>query len=210
MRVDKQNREFEQRERDIVNAAMEMFKQGDIASVSIAQIATAADIGKGTIYKHFRSKEEIYACIVLNINKELRVALEQVDTALVFQQRLGEYLQIIWDAEMRDANFLRRVSLQMLNNNFLQKLGKPMLHQFDQGIKETEALYLKLLEQAQVDGEIVSEPLDQLYFCISAAFDGAVLGVWQRREMGADISQMEKETIVQLKKFIIRAICLKQ
>jgi AcrR family transcriptional regulator len=53
-RVDK-----EQRRREIVDAAMELFAHHGFEATSISQIATAAGIGKATVFEYFDSKEAL-------------------------------------------------------------------------------------------------------------------------------------------------------
>ena len=59
-------REFERREQDILSAALELFAGERWESVTVTQIARQAGIGKGTVYKHFASKDEIYARLALD------------------------------------------------------------------------------------------------------------------------------------------------
>jgi len=55
-RVDKDEKKLE-----IIFAAMQMFSEKGLANTKIIDIAKAANIGKGTIYEYFRSKEDIFA-----------------------------------------------------------------------------------------------------------------------------------------------------
>jgi AcrR family transcriptional regulator len=59
-------RELEARKNLILNTAKEMFAEKGFSDVTMDDIATAIEFSKGTIYTHFKSKEEIYALILLN------------------------------------------------------------------------------------------------------------------------------------------------
>ena len=59
-------REFKRREEEILQAAFELFKKNGIENTTLEKIAQATEIGKGTIYKHFKSKHEIYAILFLS------------------------------------------------------------------------------------------------------------------------------------------------
>ena len=65
-------REFERREQEILSAALELFAGERWESVTVTQIAKQAGIGKGTVYKHFASKDEIYARLALDLNAVVR------------------------------------------------------------------------------------------------------------------------------------------
>lgn len=49
----------EQKKAKILEAAIRVFAKKGLVSTKMADIAEAADIGKGTIYEYFRSKDEI-------------------------------------------------------------------------------------------------------------------------------------------------------
>ena len=64
-------REFNRRESEILNAALALFGRADWELVTVEEISRKAEVGKGTIYKHFESKDEIYARLALEFNRKL-------------------------------------------------------------------------------------------------------------------------------------------
>jgi AcrR family transcriptional regulator len=58
-------REKEQRRLEILEAAREVFSTKGIAEATVEDVAAAAELGKGTIYLYFSSKEEILAHLLL-------------------------------------------------------------------------------------------------------------------------------------------------
>jgi AcrR family transcriptional regulator len=67
----RKKRLLRQREQEILDAAAILFSQADWRAVTADQIATRAGIGKGTIYLHFRTKDEIVARLILRHVKRL-------------------------------------------------------------------------------------------------------------------------------------------
>jgi AcrR family transcriptional regulator len=53
--------------RRIVSAAIPLFSRRGIANVTVDQIAEAADIGKGTIYNYFQTKEDIVVAFMVHL-----------------------------------------------------------------------------------------------------------------------------------------------
>ena len=49
-------REFRRREQEILDTALQLFLEQGEDSVTVEMIADRVGIGKGTIYKHFKSK----------------------------------------------------------------------------------------------------------------------------------------------------------
>jgi len=58
-------REFKKREEEILLAAYELLIELEPIQMTMEMIAEKTEIGRGTIYKHFKSKDEIYAHLIL-------------------------------------------------------------------------------------------------------------------------------------------------
>lgn len=203
---ERKQRQFDRRETEIIEAAMSLFREQDINRVTIEQIAEAAEIGKGTVYKHFKSKDELYARIIIQLNRAMRADIDAIDTGLEFQARLDRIIDVIWQHDMRDSQFLRRLNLHVMSGLFRQNLGSKMQKEFDALQEEESAFYMRLLVDAQQRGEIVDEPLEGLLFCVASAIDGAILNYWQLESMGAVSDTHEAEFLNQLKRFVYRAL----
>lgn len=67
----------------IIAKGVELFSRHGITDVSVDQIAEAADIGKGTIYNYFQSKEDIVVAFMVNFEREVQKTL----TSLIKSQR---------------------------------------------------------------------------------------------------------------------------
>ena len=58
-------REREQRQNDIINAARKLLADKDFDEVSMDEIAREVGLGKSTLYLYFKNKESLYFAIVL-------------------------------------------------------------------------------------------------------------------------------------------------
>ncbi len=76
---ERKEREFKRREEDILSTAFKLLTEMEPAQMTMEQIAEKAEIGRGTIYKHFKSKDEIYAQLILNRRERLINSLQQID-----------------------------------------------------------------------------------------------------------------------------------
>lgn len=61
----------ETRER-ILTEAIRIFSQRGIEQATVDEIAAAADVGKGTIYNYFETKEDIVVAFLLDLEHELQ------------------------------------------------------------------------------------------------------------------------------------------
>lgn len=58
-------REFKRREEEILEKAYQLLTEMAPAQMTMEMIAEQVEIGRGTIYKHFKNKNEIYASLIL-------------------------------------------------------------------------------------------------------------------------------------------------
>jgi AcrR family transcriptional regulator len=58
--------------RSIVDAAVRLFSEKGLDGPTIADIASAAGVGKGTIYNYFASKEEIPVAYIVGLEEEIQ------------------------------------------------------------------------------------------------------------------------------------------
>ncbi|MCG6149548.1 TetR/AcrR family transcriptional regulator [Leptospira levettii] len=74
---ERKKREFAQRETDILNCAIELFRTKHPSLVKMDDIAKHLEIGRGTIYLHFKSKDDLMARIQYEDYVRLRERLEK-------------------------------------------------------------------------------------------------------------------------------------
>jgi AcrR family transcriptional regulator len=65
------------KEHAILDAASRVFAQRPFHEVLIDEIASSAGIGKGTIYRYFQTKDDLYFATVLHAIDSLAAALEE-------------------------------------------------------------------------------------------------------------------------------------
>ena len=92
---------------EILNAAVKVFREKGYDNVTIANIASAARISKGTFYKYFRNKEELFYECLENIFYDIGMDIPELKTENDGLKRLF----------LRGRNFNRYVGniLGMLN-----------------------------------------------------------------------------------------------
>lgn len=72
-------REFKRREEEILETALGLFRDLGEDKVTVEMIADNVGIGKGTIYKHFKSKSDIYISLLVNYEQALANLLATED-----------------------------------------------------------------------------------------------------------------------------------
>lgn len=86
-------REFRQREQAILDCAQQLFIELGEDKVTVEMIADKVGIGKGTIYKHFETKNEIYLLLMIRYEEELAEMFRRIDTSEDKEALVREYFR---------------------------------------------------------------------------------------------------------------------
>ncbi|RLV59390.1 TetR/AcrR family transcriptional regulator [Parashewanella curva] len=173
----RKQREFARREEDILSAALSLFDGNDWQSVTVAQIANKAEIGKGTVYKHFSCKEEIYARIALSHFEKFR---EQWPTKIPEDNRLAaveQILRLAFQVSLDDpvgakvAHFCHRAEVR-------KRLPEAVAKAFEELEKQDQCFFEELLEAGMSCGEIPRQSVEELVIALHASFHGTLRMIW--------------------------------
>ena len=107
-RTKRKQREYEARRQEILAVAECLFSKNGFFKTSMAEIATAAQFAMGTVYRFFKSKEEIYISIVEAKVEELA---ELLDKAIAKEKsssdKLNAFIQVKLAYADRNRDFFR-------------------------------------------------------------------------------------------------------
>jgi AcrR family transcriptional regulator len=120
-----------------LEAALRLMAEKGMEGVAINEITEAADVGFGSFYNHFESKEAIYAALVDRVFGQFRVALDRLvqdiaDPAEIVSVSARHTLlksrrERVW------GQFLVREGLSALA--FERSLGERILRDIENGVK---------------------------------------------------------------------------
>ena len=129
--LERRGKEKDNRKRLILKSARTLFFKKGFNKVTVDEIAKSSELGKGSIYLYFNSKEEIYAQILLNdidnFNSQVSVLLEKESTASVL---LSQFSYIYIDFFINDSELFRILMTYMLHPakmNLTEKLNSQIL-----------------------------------------------------------------------------------
>ncbi len=129
-----------------------MLEGIDINSMTVAQIAGRAGIGKGTTYEYFTTKEELIAgALLYKISDICRRVAEQMETGKDFREKLGFLLDAIETSEHEKACLLKVVNIVTDKSPISSQIEKLIqTHVWDMFMPENILDYL--LEAAAEEG----------------------------------------------------------
>jgi AcrR family transcriptional regulator len=183
---------FEEREQDILAAALALFRRDDWQAVTIEQIATQAEIGKGTIYKHFNSKVEIYAALALAFQRQLLQQLRALDDQDVLGY-LRRVIRVVWDAHMGSREY-HRVFQFCHQEDFRHKVSPALGERLAAMEAEIMVCVGVALGRGVGEGLFPDKPLPQLVFGARAALWGAIDLAWAGCDEAAPADALEQVT----------------
>jgi len=198
---DRRAREFLRREDEILGAALRLFRGEDWQAVTVEQIAHVAEIGKGTIYKHFSSKDEIYARLALQFHEEMLARIRAVDPERPADERFRAMLRIGWDAHLASQE-RHRVVLYCHRPDFRRALSADTAAAFERFEQDQRSVIRGVLEEGIAQGVFEDRPPELLLFGVQAAFWGSVQIIW-----GGHLIPVDRETYLdELATFILAGL----
>jgi len=164
----------DQKKQDILSAAIKVFGRKGVANSKMIDIALEADIGKGTIYEYFRSKDEI-------IMASYHAFLVKMDTAKVDPKNtemdsLQQLFYVIdgWTEILSQDPLEARVMIDMWAESTRIGKGEGMDILLEV-IQEYRNYLMKILEQGVEKGEFSSMDTASMAIFITATLDGLYL-----------------------------------
>ncbi len=174
---DRKLREFERRGQDILAAALELFDADDWEQVTVDSIAQKAEVGKGTIYKHFASKDEIYATLAMEFQRRTLARFDTIDPSLPVTERFRRHLRAAWEMHL-SSKALHRVFLFCSRTEFRSRLRPETLQQIRAVEARVAGATAELVRLGMEQGVFPRRPVELALFGAQAAFWGGIQLVW--------------------------------
>ncbi len=179
-------REFRQREQRILDAALALFLELGEDKVTVEMIADAVSIGKGTIYKHFSTKSEIYLRLMLDYEREMADLFQLPQIAEDKEALSRAYFEFRMQEPAKYLLF-NRLEEKLVKANVIPEMMED-LHRFR--AKNLESL--SSLITARIDeGHLEAVP-PYFHYCASWAFVHGAAVLYQS-EFFQDIIQDKEE-----------------
>ena len=181
-RIDRKQREFERRGEEILSTALKLFSKPNWESVTIEQIAKAAEVGKGTVYNHFSSKDELLFRLMMRFYHGLLQNLQQEtkeDEEFLYSfRRIFEYA-FRYHLERREYRYVVEYCNRIDFKERADESWHASFMELDQAFGAWgDPMILAAMEQ----GVIEKRPLVQIQIGMHACFLGAVDMLWAGKD----------------------------
>jgi AcrR family transcriptional regulator len=169
------------REREILAAALDLCSTPEWESVTVEQIAERADVGKGTVYKHFASKDELLFRLMMGFyHGLLRLLREDVmDGSPEEKLRYAVERALRYHIEHRQYRYVVEYCERI---DFKERASPAWRGDFLELDSAFQAWGGPIIETGMEAGQFQRRSLDLVMTGLHACFKGAVAMIWASRE----------------------------
>jgi AcrR family transcriptional regulator len=147
----KWNRRKEARPAEIIDAAIDVFAEKGFAAAKLDDVAKRAGVAKGTLYRYFETKDEMFRAVV---QQALAVRLQETERAASpFEGSLADFVRMLLEraaGRLGDSRFPAVARMVLAESRAFPDLAA-VWH--DQLIARMLALIAGMVAKAQVRGE---------------------------------------------------------
>jgi len=147
----------EQKRRDIALSCKDLVVEKGINNLSVAELAKAAGVGKGTIYEYFKNKDEIVFEIVnILMQKHMQRLHKDIESSTSSKDKVKVLSQFFYSEEEED---LREIYKEFISISLSDPTHEMLSYQTEQMTHYYE--WFKEIIQDGIDkGEIKAESID--------------------------------------------------
>lgn len=168
-----QDRLFQRRESDLLEAARQLFHAHSWDRVTIAEVARHAGIGKGTLYKHFPSKEALYARLVLDCSRQHLSELQELARSAPAPEAMRQVLRRAFRLLQADP-LQAQLCLLCDRPAFQQRLEAPYRKQFIELEGQYMSLFSGLMQSSFSDLKLSPAHCQHLLWGVEACVNGVM------------------------------------
>lgn len=173
---ERKKREKEGRRRQILSAAKLLFSNHGFHQTTMEEIANEAELSPGTLYLYFKSKDELFAELSLNVIRYLIMRLENLrnEKNMAVERRLAGVKDILQDVCTFDS-FILVNALKLQSNDMLKKLSPRLLNELQKETCRIAGHLSDIFKDGINEGAFLDKRPDMFTGILWAVFSGAVL-----------------------------------
>ena len=170
--AERRARELERREQSLLDAAVALLDRDDWQTVTVEAIAERAEYAKGTVYRHFASKDDLYARLAADWTAGTCDALEALDADRPFEAVLYDLVAVAWRRATADRVHARLLA-RIRQPGFRRGLSPEARGHLDDADARLLGLFAGTIDWGVAEGAIPHAPLAPRLFIVAALLAGA-------------------------------------
>ncbi len=176
-------RRREMKMRSILHAAFELFSSRGLKDVTIAEIASKANVSQVSIYNFFQSKENLVRqALFAFLDEKMKESERVLESEIPFREKLERLSSIT--AEARDQSNPEFILSAMASDQLTRRLMEEYYHD------RTEPFILRLVEQGKDQGAISRDLSGEAVRLYIQALQGLLAQPSLSRQAKLDIDEL--------------------
>lgn len=173
---ERKKREKERRRQQILSAAKSLFAKRGFHQTTMEEIANEAELSPGTLYLYFKSKDELFAELSLNIIRYLIMHLENLRAKenVSVEQRLAAVKDILQDVCSFDS-FILVNTLRLQSDDTLKKLSPRLFGDLQKQVYKVAGYLSDIFNTGIHNGTFIDKHPELFTGVLWAVFSGSVL-----------------------------------
>ena len=114
------------RKEEILIVALHLFARDGYEAVSVSQIAGELDMTKGALYRHYKSKRDIFDCIVQRMEQQDGEQASEYDMPQEDKEKMPEKYETV-SLDDFAASFRKMLTIEQFRSEEMQKLYQQYL-----------------------------------------------------------------------------------
>jgi AcrR family transcriptional regulator len=162
------------REKQIKEAALKLFSEKGFHNTTITQIAAAADLGKGTIYWYWKSKEELAFSLVEDMLRDFVTLIEGTrDAAGPVVVRMERMVAEVAELYYRETEYLRLLWKFRVDRSYI--FGEDYTSRVASYYVRMRGALEKMLDEGMRNGELRKMDAKRMAFILLGIAEGLEL-----------------------------------
>ena len=190
--MSRKEREEEFRRNLVLDAAEELFSQKGFDGATVADIAQASELAKGSVYQLFQSKEEIIAGIIRRKMDRMKSRLEDIlskpgQPTEKIRQVIMVKLDIVWESREFARIFFHEL------RGFHWCIESPLMQIDHEEIVDMFKRVENVIKEAQRIGEIRSDISSGTLMAAMDGFSNGIIFSWLMNPEEVDVQKAATE-----------------
>jgi AcrR family transcriptional regulator len=164
------------RRRQIMGAAKKIFAEKGFSGATMEDIAREAELGIGTLYLYFSSKDELYAAINVELQKYMQRKVQELadNRELSPPEKVTALSKVLYKIYEYDPSMMRNV-LHLQASDTLKNLTQDTIESINGILAQTLAPVSKIITDGMRQGFFKKMPPVAVVDVLWAMFSGLVL-----------------------------------
>jgi AcrR family transcriptional regulator len=194
---ERKEREKKMRQKQIQDAAKEVFLEKGFRMATMEDIARKAELSPATIYLYFKNRDELYASLNLASLEFLQKEIENISNngKIPVERKLLTLKKVFLKTYYHDPLILRNI-LHMQVEGTLGMISSDLMLQIQRITRQCRRGVFSIFEQGIKEGKFINGPIPALSDVVWGLFTGVV--VWEISKKTFDSNKNHLESTLDL------------